>query len=138
VAKKKTNRRQQGPDPVDVYVGSRLRLRRNLLGLSQEQLGTASNLTFQQIQKYERGANRMGASRLYQLAKILNISAAWFFEEMPSIPKNPQELGDSDPADLEGALSGDQQILQRRETLELSAPIIASPTPNSAARFTIL
>lgn len=119
--KKKTITRRQGPDPVDVYVGARLRLRRNLLGLSQEQLGTASSLTFQQIQKYERGANRMGASRLHQLAKILNISVAWFFEEMPASvgAKNPQELSDSDQATLDGAPAADQQVLQRRETLEL-------------------
>jgi transcriptional regulator with XRE-family HTH domain len=102
-----------------VHVGSRLRLRRNLLGLSQEQLGSASGLTFQQIQKYERGANRMGASRLYQLAKILNISPSWFFEDMPMTAKNPQELSDSDQAGLEHVPASDHQILQRRETLEL-------------------
>ena len=113
--------RGQGPDPVDIYVGARLRLRRNLAGMSQDQLGSASGLTFQQIQKYERGANRMSASRLYQLSKILNVPVAWFFEDMPqtSAIKNPQELSDSDQISLDGAPVGDQQILQRRETLEL-------------------
>ena len=81
---KKPNRRTHGPDPVDVHVGARLRLRRNLIGMSQEQLGKASGLTFQQIQKYERGANRMGASRLYQIAQILNVPVGWFFEDMPA------------------------------------------------------
>lgn len=116
--KRKATARRQGPDPVDVHVGARLRLRRNLLGLSQEQLGTASSLTFQQIQKYERGANRISASRLYQLAKILNVSVSWFFEEMPATSKNSQELSDSDQSSLEGT-PADNQVLQRRETLEL-------------------
>jgi transcriptional regulator with XRE-family HTH domain len=118
---KRPVRGRQGPDPVDVHVGSRLRLRRNLVGMSQDQLGSASNLTFQQIQKYERGANRMSASRLYQLAKILNVTVTWFFDEMPPAlaNKNLQELSDGEQAGLEDAPPGDQQILQRRETLEL-------------------
>ncbi|MDP9128029.1 MAG: helix-turn-helix domain-containing protein, partial [Pseudomonadota bacterium] len=75
--------RAEGPDPVDIHVGARLRLRRNLLGLSQEQLGKATGLTFQQIQKYERGTNRMGASRLFQLAQILDVQVSWFFYALP-------------------------------------------------------
>ena len=104
-----------GPDPVDIHVGARLRLRRNLLGLSQEQLGKAFDLTFQQIQKYERGANRMGASRLFRLSRFLNVPVTYFFEELPA------DLGfrDSGQAPLEDAPSGDNEILQRRETLEL-------------------
>jgi len=119
---KKPNRRLQGPDPVDVHVGTRLRLRRNLIGMSQEQLGNASGLAFQQIQKYERGVNRMGASRLYQIAQILNISVTWFFEDMPaqtSSGKSAQGLSDSEQTSLEDAPPNDNQILQRRETLEL-------------------
>src|SRR5580693_2965074 len=80
----KQGSRPEGPDPIDIHVGGRLRLKRNLAGLSQEQLGKASGLTFQQIQKYERGVNRMGASRIYQIAQILGVSVAWFFEEMPA------------------------------------------------------
>ncbi|MGF1608006.1 MAG: helix-turn-helix domain-containing protein, partial [Kiloniellales bacterium] len=60
------------PNPVDVHVGSRVRLRRTLLGLSQEKLGEAIGLTFQQVQKYERGANRIGASRLFDLSRVLD------------------------------------------------------------------
>ncbi|MBL4614923.1 MAG: helix-turn-helix transcriptional regulator, partial [Magnetovibrio sp.] len=71
------------PRPVDVHVGARLRQRRTLLGMSQEKLGEAVGLTFQQIQKYERGANRIGASRLYQLSNVLDVSVSYFFEEMP-------------------------------------------------------
>jgi len=115
---KKEHRRIHGPDPVDIHVGGRLRLRRNLVGMSQEQLGRASGLTFQQIQKYERGANRMGASRLYQLARLLDVPVAWFFEEMPAPGNKGPQLSDNAQAPLEGA-PDDQQILSRRETLEL-------------------
>lgn len=119
---KKPNRRTHGPDPVDVHVGARLRLRRNLIGMSQEQLGKASGLTFQQIQKYERGVNRMGASRLYQIAQILGISVSWFFEEMQTPAANDPNapgLSDNVQDNLEGTPQNDNQILQRRETLEL-------------------
>lgn len=68
------------PHSVDVYVGQRLRMRRSMLGMSQEQLGTATGITFQQIQKYERGINRMGASRLYEFSKILSTPISYFFE----------------------------------------------------------
>lgn len=68
------------PHPVDVYVGKRLRMRRKLLGLSQDDLGKQVGITFQQIQKYERGVNRMGASRLWEFAQALQISEAYFFD----------------------------------------------------------
>jgi transcriptional regulator with XRE-family HTH domain len=70
----------QHAHPVDVYVGKRLRLKRTLLGLSQESIGKAIGVTFQQIQKYERGINRMGASRLYDFARALGVSVSYFFE----------------------------------------------------------
>ena len=71
------------PNPVDVYVGSRLRLRRTVLNLSQEKLAALAGLTFQQIQKYEHGMNRIGASRLYDFAQILDVPVSFFFAEMP-------------------------------------------------------
>ena len=71
------------PNAVDIHVGHRLRQLRTLRGLSQEKLGEAIGLTFQQIQKYERGANRIGASRLFDIAKVLGVEIAYFFEEMP-------------------------------------------------------
>lgn len=112
--------RTEAPDPVDIHVGGRLRLRRNLLGLSQEQLGKASHLTFQQIQKYERGTNRMGSSRLYQISKILDVPISWFFDGLAEGEHTPQ-------ASLEGAPETNQnpqrleadQILHRRETTDL-------------------
>ena len=69
---------------VDVHVGARMRQRRTLLGMSQSKLGDAVGLTFQQIQKYERGSNRIGSSRLYEFAKVLDVPVSHFFEEMPA------------------------------------------------------
>ncbi len=75
-------RRSEHPHPVDIHVGSRLRQRRQLLGMSQEKLGDAIGLTFQQVQKYERGANRIGASRLYELSRVLDVPVGFFFEDI--------------------------------------------------------
>jgi len=69
------------PNPVDIHVGSRVRYRRMIIGMSQEKLGEKMNLTFQQIQKYEKGTNRIGASRLFQLSKILEVPVGYFFED---------------------------------------------------------
>jgi transcriptional regulator with XRE-family HTH domain len=74
--------KEYGPDPVDVHVGKRLRLRRTLMGYSQEQLAAAVGVTFQQIQKYERGSNRVSASRLYDIARVLNVPISFFFEDI--------------------------------------------------------
>jgi transcriptional regulator with XRE-family HTH domain len=84
---KRLNRKRFGmkkiPNPVDRHVGSRVRLRRVLLGMSQERLGEALSLTFQQVQKYEKGTNRIGASRLNQISKILGMPVSFFFEGAP-------------------------------------------------------
>jgi transcriptional regulator with XRE-family HTH domain len=69
---------------IDVHVGRRVRLRRTLKGISQEKLGERLGLTFQQIQKYERGVNRIGASRLFEISRILDVPIGYFFEEMPT------------------------------------------------------
>ncbi len=101
------------PDPVDIHVGGRIRLRRTLLGMSQEKLANALGLTFQQVQKYERGANRIGSSRLYQLSRILDVPVAYFFDDMaPDISGPARGLGDQS--------SFDQEHLATRETLELA------------------
>ena len=73
------------PHPVDICVGRRLRARRTILGISQDQLGKAVGLTFQQIQKYERGANRIGCSRLYQFSVVLGVGVEYFFQECPQM-----------------------------------------------------
>ncbi|WP_028032067.1 helix-turn-helix domain-containing protein [Chelativorans sp. J32] len=77
-----TNNKKR-PNPIDVHVGSRIRLRRNMLGISQERLGESLGITFQQIQKYEKGTNRVGASRLQAIASILNAPVSFFFEGAP-------------------------------------------------------
>lgn len=71
------------PNPMDTHVGSRVRLRRMVIGMSQEKLGERMGLTFQQIQKYEKGTNRIGASRLFQLSQILDVPVQFFFEDAP-------------------------------------------------------
>lgn len=71
------------PNPIDIHVGSRVRLRRTMIGMSQEKLGEALGITFQQIQKYEKGANRIGASRLQQISRVLNTPVSFFFEDAP-------------------------------------------------------
>ena len=71
------------PNPVDIHVGGRVRLRRMLLGMSQEKLGEHLGLTFQQVQKYEKGINRIGASRLFDLAQVLGVPVQFFYEEIP-------------------------------------------------------
>ncbi|NQU55951.1 MAG: helix-turn-helix transcriptional regulator [Rhodospirillales bacterium] len=108
------------PRAVDMHVGARLRLRRTLLGISQEKLGEAVGLTFQQIQKYERGANRVGASRIYEFSRVLDVPVSYFFDDMSDVTKATQgrridlnSLSDSDQAKLES------DPLARRETLEL-------------------
>ncbi len=76
---------KKSPNPIDKHVGGRVRMRRVLIGMSQEKLGTALGLTFQQVQKYEKGTNRIGASRLQQISGVLNVPPAYFFEEMPAM-----------------------------------------------------
>ena len=81
-----TTSSKRTPNPVDQYVGARIRMRRIMLGMSQEKLGDAIGLTFQQIQKYEKGINRIGASRLQEVGQILNVPVEFFFEGAPRQP----------------------------------------------------
>ena len=105
---------------VDMHVGKRVRLRRTLLGLSQEQLGTELNITFQQVQKYERGANRISASRLWDIGQILDVPINYFFDDITenTMRSSPRRVSrGSELLDL-----SDEQIkdpMTRRETLEL-------------------
>jgi transcriptional regulator with XRE-family HTH domain len=77
------------PNPVDTHVGNRVRMRRMMLEMSQEKLGHALGLTFQQVQKYEKGACRIGASRLHQMSHILQVPIPFFFEDVPTLPGAP-------------------------------------------------
>ena len=111
---------QGNPNPIDVHVGSRVRLRRTLLGMSQEKLGDAIGLTFQQVQKYERGANRVGSSRLFDLARVLEVPIAYFFEDMEAsvANKSPSRLMGVSETRMQPYVS-EPDPLARRETLEL-------------------
>ncbi len=105
------------PHPVDVHVGGRLRIRRTLLGLSQTALGEALGLTFQQVQKYERGANRMGSSRLYDLARVLDVPIKYFFDDMPTaVAASSPTLGGGR---AKKPPSYEPDPMAKRETLEL-------------------
>ena len=118
---------KEGPSPVDIHVGTRIRLRRTLLGMSQEKLGEALGLTFQQVQKYERGANRVGASRLFDLSRVLDVPISFFYDDMPeplaTLHGTHQTTratgGFSEAQDGFGAPNGNDELLNRRETLEL-------------------
>ncbi|MCR9221828.1 MAG: helix-turn-helix domain-containing protein [Alphaproteobacteria bacterium] len=107
------------PNPIDIHVGGRVRLRRTILGMSQEKLGELLGLTFQQVQKYERGANRIGASRLYDLSRVLDVPIPFFYEDMPpevagQSPRLRAGLSDAPPEPYREA-----DPMARRETLEL-------------------
>jgi transcriptional regulator with XRE-family HTH domain len=104
------------PNPVDIHVGSRVRLRRTLLGMSQEKLGDALGLTFQQVQKYERGTNRIGSSRLFELSRILDVPVSFFFDDMPGeLARSRAAGGFAEPSQQ----PFEQDQLNKRETLEL-------------------
>ena len=104
------------PNPVDIHVGSRLRLRRTLQGMTQSTLAKALDLSFQQIQKYERGTNRIGSSRLYQFSQILDAPIAYFFKGAPKVgDPQPRESGGGESRAGRNAAA----FQSKRETLEL-------------------
>ena len=118
MAKAKLGRgRGTGISPIDVHVGARLRQRRTLLGMTQTDLGDALGLTFQQVQKYERGTNRISASRLFDLLRVLDVPLEYFFDDMPP------EVAASSPAQGGGKAkkppSYEPNPMAKRETLEL-------------------
>ena len=89
---------KKAPNPIDKHVGSRVRMRRMMLSMSQEKLGDALGLTFQQVQKYEKGTNRIGASRLQQISHILQVPVSFFFDGAPTVATaagRPEGLGEA-------------------------------------------
>lgn len=114
------------PHPVDVHVGKQLRMRRVILGLSQETIGKAIGVTFQQVQKYERGINRMGASRLYEFAKYLTTPVSYFFEGLDI----PQQAG----AVSEESAALEHEKMASRETLEMMRAYYRINDPNVRSR----
>jgi transcriptional regulator with XRE-family HTH domain len=119
-----TARMASKPNPIDVHVGRRLRLRRTLLGMSQERLGDLLGLTFQQVQKYERGVNRIGSSRLFELGQVLDVPVSFFFDDMPEAGTSLAAAGHAAPGLAEAGVAFERDAapdlpLDRRETLEL-------------------
>lgn len=125
--------RQKGdkPNPIDIHVGSRVRLRRNMLGLSQEKLGDAIGLTFQQVQKYERGANRIGASRLLELSRVLDVPVAFFYDDVDPVRAPAIPGGFAEPT----AEGFDSDPLRKQETLDLVEAYYAITDPAVRRRF---
>lgn len=111
--RKRITIREHGPAPVDVLVGERVRLRRTLLGMSQTTLADALNVSFQQVQKYEKGVNRLSASGLWQVANVLDVSVSYFFETADSAPTDRKAFQATRDADRES------DPMVSRETLEL-------------------
>ena len=107
------------PNPIDVHVGARVRMRRMLIAMSQEKLGESLGLTFQQVQKYEKGTNRIGASRLYQIGSVLGVPIEYFFEGV--------ESGETGDGQLEpGASAGfDMDVLSTAEGIQLNSAFFA-------------
>ena len=113
------SRRGEGPNLIDIHVGNRLRQCRTLMGVSQEKLGEAVGITFQQLQKYERGANRISASRLFNLSKVLGVSVSFFFEVLPERAEAESLAAGGDDTDCDCGEPEERATLSRRETLEL-------------------
>jgi transcriptional regulator with XRE-family HTH domain len=125
--------RESRPSPIDVHVGSRIRLRRTLLGMSQERLGDNLGLTFQQVQKYERGVNRVGASRLFDLARVLDVPISFFFDDMPDGLVGNAARRPASMADVPETIADD--TMTRRETLELVRAYYRIADPNQRKKL---
>ena len=112
--------------PVDAHVGARVRLRRMLLGMSQEKLGESLGLTFQQIQKYEKGVNRIGASRLFEVSRVLGVPVQFFFDEAPVLLGAGAARGLAEPAAQESYVV---DFLGSRDGLELNKAFVRIEDP---------
>jgi transcriptional regulator with XRE-family HTH domain len=119
---------KKAPNPIDKHVGSRVRMRRVLIGMSQEKLGEALGLTFQQVQKYEKGTNRIGASRLQQISTILGVSVSFFFEGAPGEESGKAGLSDS------GSSAYVVDFLSTTEGLQLNKAFVRIKDPKVRRR----
>jgi transcriptional regulator with XRE-family HTH domain len=114
---------KKAPNPIDRHVGSRVRMRRMMLGMSQEKLGDALDLTFQQVQKYEKGTNRIGASRLQSIAHILQVPVAFFFEGAPSGVGHSPVMGEApSPAYLSDFLGSSEGLALTKAFMRIKDP----------------
>ncbi len=125
------------PNPVDVHVGNRIRLRRTLLGMSQERLASLLGLTFQQVQKYERGMNRVGASRLWDISKVLEAPISFFYEDMDKVVANqsPRMFNIVDESNTMMREDEEEYIvdpMQKQETIELVKAYYKIPNRKAA------
>lgn len=138
------------PDPVDIYVGSRIKLKRQALGLSQHGLAPLINVTFQQLQKYERGINRVGPSRLQLLAKIFGVPVGYFFDDNPKGPPtlnavdaNPETnlimsfLGSRDGLDLNRSFLKIKDMATRRMIVMLVNTVAGLNEPQASSEITL-
>lgn len=112
-------------NPVDIYVGTRLKIRRLELGLSQNKIGEMTGITFQQVQKYEKGSNRIGSSRLYEFAKILKVPVSYFFEQYELTFGNNGVLSDN-----RASFDDDKDNISEKEILTLIKNFSAIKDPN--------
>lgn len=114
---------KKSPNPIDVHVGGRIRLRRMMLSMSQEKLGDALGITFQQIQKYEKGSNRVGASRLQHIASILKVPVSFFFEDAPGAPTEAQGFSEAPGSSyVVDFLSSSEGLALNRAFVRISDP----------------
>ena len=125
------------PNPIDVHVGNRIRLRRTLLGMSQDRMAALLGLTFQQVQKYERGMNRVGASRLWDIGNILDVPVGFFYEDMDKEVANQSPRTFSLPASKISSFVEDKEFfdndpMQRQETIELVRAYYKIPNRKAA------
>ena len=121
---------KKAPNPIDKHVGSRVRMRRMMLSMSQEKLGDALELTFQQVQKYEKGTNRIGASRLQQISNILQVPVAFFFEGAPELPGSRGSSGKDAPSPTYVA-----DFLATSDGLALTKAFMRIPDPKLRRRI---
>ncbi|HEX2842217.1 helix-turn-helix transcriptional regulator [Hyphomicrobium sp.] len=121
-----TERGSRKPNPIDAHVGTRVRLRRMLLGMSQEKLGEHLGLTFQQVQKYEKGVNRIGASRLFDLSRVLGVPVQFFYDEAPADLMEAQLAPGFSERPTESYVV---EFLSTREGLELNKAFVKIADP---------
>ena len=112
-------------NPVDKHVGSRVRMRRLMLGMSQTKLADGLGLTFQQVQKYEKGTNRMGASRLQLISQLLQVSVPFFFEGAPHLPGQPKGIGEApSPAYVSDFLATTDGLALTKAFMQIKEPTL--------------
>ena len=119
LVRRRSRVRRDGPHPVDVHVGGRIRQRRTLLGISQAALAEALCITFQQVQKYEKGKNRVGSSRLFEMSRIFDVPVEYFYEDMDTETAAATSRIDTGQPSSHPVDSAERDPLNKRETLEL-------------------